>query len=794
MKRVKSLLQERTEQAGDTINKIKKFTRSLDDQISWYSSMLPKLDRIKKTLNFINKKQIDELSQQVKTLAIELSDHGSQKDMLTREAETLQPSLNADSSSAIYAKLKQIQENASRAELLCRDLESTLDKATRAASKYFECRAELEPWLDEVERRFEADFTFDQGDTEAALEELSLLSEDIAERRLLVDRIVTSGEKLSTCGGGSQVRDEADHINQRYQDTREQCRAKKRELQQLSIEHQQYSDRLKTLNSSLGRIMDRVSGLERPEANIDRCRASRRDCDNIKKELERLLPTKNSVMKSSTQFGKAVKPQLDEIETSWKQINQKVNQRQEMLIKAEQMAEKFWARQTQVNSQMDQLDDDLRALKESHESQKQLIDFQRKQDKFATHMEQLKQEALKLSDIGDNQDALRVCNEISNHFDRMGRIYAQKRITIEGAQREHEQSKKKNADSAAWLKSVKTRLGAMTDVGTPDECSEKLRIINDIRNQSVRYSAHIPSNDWRLFDKELSTEMQNTEMKLIELGHFESALDEISDWTSRCGKNLTNIGQEGNLQTDLARIELIEAELKSRRDALNKLDSKARLFPQKQRRLEAIKENLEKIESIASTKSNIIHNRLAQMETSALTKKKVQQWTQEVAEMLVSDGPYSSNPDETRKQYTDLHNIISEMTKKRAECPEALSDTRWMQMDQALQERKTKLNSLLVESEKFWEGVTDAQESLNKIDEDISAQNPPSVLEDVVQDQIDLNRALEDTLTMRKDKLRLIDESASVLRASINREDSLKVRSIYRFFLRSDHMLLTEQQ
>ena len=233
------------------------------------------------------------------------------------------------------------------------------------------------------------------------------------------------------------------------------------------------------------------------------------------------------------------------------------------------------------------------------------------------------------------------------------------------------------------------------------------------------------------------------------------------------------------MQTDLARIELIEAELKSRSDALDKLDSKAKLFPQKQRRLEAIKENLAKIQSIASTKSNIIHNRLAQMETSALTKKKVQQWTQEVAEMLVSDGPYSSNPEEIRRQYNDLKNIISEMTKKRADCPEALSDTRWMQMDQALQERKTKLNSLLVESEKFWEGVSDAQDSLGKIDEDISAQNPPSVLEDVLQDQIDLNRALEDTLTMRKEKLRLIDESASVLRTSINREDSVKVSSFF---------------
>ena len=61
-------------------------------------------------------------------------------------------------------------------------------KATRAASKYFERRAEIEPWLLEVERRFQTDFAFDNSDAEAAMEELSLLSEDIAERRLLVDR------------------------------------------------------------------------------------------------------------------------------------------------------------------------------------------------------------------------------------------------------------------------------------------------------------------------------------------------------------------------------------------------------------------------------------------------------------------------------------------------------------------------------------------------------------------------------------------------------------------------------
>ena len=100
--------------------------------------------------------------------------------------------------------------------------------------------------------------------------------------------------------------------------------------------------------------------------------------------------------------------------------------------------------------------------------------------------------------------------------------------------------------------------------------------------------------------------------------------------------------------------------------------------------------------------------------------------------MLVADGPYSSNPDAARKQYQDLINIISEMTKKRSECPEALSDTRWLQMEQALQERKTKLNSLLIESERFWEEIGSVTQDLATIDEEIASQQPPSVLEGTI--------------------------------------------------------------
>ena len=96
-------------------------------------------------------------------------------------------------------------------------------------------------------------------------------------------------------------------------------------------------------------------------------------------------------------------------------------------------------------------------------------------------------------------------------------------------------------------------------------------------------------------------------------------------------------------------------------------------------------------------------------------------------------------------------------------------------MEQALKERMSKLNSLLVEVEKFWEEVGDMEENLQALDEQFSAQQPPSILEDVLAEQIETNRGLEDILLLRKGKLQKIDEYAASLRTHVHRDDSLKV-------------------
>ena len=81
---------------------------------------------------------------------------------------------------------------------------------------------------------------------------------------------------------------------------------------------------------------------------------------------------------------------------------------------------------------------------------------------------------------------------------------------------------------------------------------------------------------------------------LVELGHFEAALDEISDWTSRTGKQLAGIGHGDNDQTDLAKLELLQADLGSKKATIQKLKPKLADFPAQDKRFNTVVDNLEK--------------------------------------------------------------------------------------------------------------------------------------------------------------------------------------------------------
>ena len=90
-----------------------------------------------------------------------------------------------------------------------------MDKAKRSSDKYLEARSILLPWLDQTEARLNEDFNLEDSEVDILIEDLSSLSEEIAERRLLVDKLVQSGEKLGALGA-SELKEESSKINSRY--------------------------------------------------------------------------------------------------------------------------------------------------------------------------------------------------------------------------------------------------------------------------------------------------------------------------------------------------------------------------------------------------------------------------------------------------------------------------------------------------------------------------------------------------------------------------------------------------
>ena len=266
------------------------------------------------------------------------------------------------------------------------------------------------------------------------------------------------------------------------QDCRDRCRARKRELQQLAIEEQQFSDRLTTLNSALQRIGERLSCAEKPEANVDKCRAAKRECQQLNKELERLSPAKNALQRAGEQLaGDKIRVQLKQIDKTWEDVSRSLRIREDKLRDAETYAEKFWKKQSDFQVQIDNLDDELRIIRISHEGAKDLENFERKFKALNLGIEKLGLEGKTLGSVADNQEALRAIRDFTNHLDRIARNTQQKKSEIEAAVKENDARRKKEAEALSWLQSADVRLKAQGTPNAPDECKEKLRVLSDIR-------------------------------------------------------------------------------------------------------------------------------------------------------------------------------------------------------------------------------------------------------------------------------------------------------------------------
>ena len=322
-----------------------------------------------------------------------------------------------------------------------RYFQAILDKAKRSSDKYLEARSILLPWLDQTEARLNEDFNLDDSEVDIIIEDLSSLSEEIAERRLLVDKLVQSGEKLGALGA-SELKDESSKINSRYQDLRENCREKKREMQQLQIEEQQFLERLNTLQrldsnfsrvnfeknskirifnfwiknfelnkSAISRLGERLNNTGTPEGTVDRIRTAIKENDAYSREFDRLTGMKNQLFSAkSAELAQndKIATQIGKIESSWNQIDDTLKSRGNKLARAQDEVASFWSKEVTVSHSIDHLDEELRKLRPTHQNGDNLAKLGEKTNGIEMVLVDLRSEAVKLGDEVDNAEALKV--------------------------------------------------------------------------------------------------------------------------------------------------------------------------------------------------------------------------------------------------------------------------------------------------------------------------------------------------------------------------------------------------
>lgn len=85
-------------------------------------------------------------------------------------------------------------------------------------------------------------------------------------------------------------------------------------------------------------------------------------------------------------------------------------------------------------------------------------------------------------------------------------------------------------------------------------------------------------------------------------------------------------------------------------------------------------------------------------------------------------------------------------------------------METALQERKQKLNNLLMEIETFWDSVNKTDKWLAEAESQLANQQQPSLVEDAITEQTEQNRKLEDDLRLKQSQLRTVEDLSGSLR------------------------------
>ena len=346
----------------------------IDELLSWFREVEQQI------------READPPSHDPEVIRVQLKEHkalnddissqkGRVRDVLSNAKKVLRESAQTADTEQVREKMDDLKETMETVISLSSERLGILEQALPLAEHFYETHAELNEWLDDIERECMNQMNPGMRPDQIAKQQeiCRSLMQSVQDHKPVLDRLNKTGGallRLIVEDDSYRVQDIIETDNQRYNALKADLRERMQALEDAMHESSQFADKLDGMLNSLEDTRDQLANAEPISGHPEKIKEQIDDNNAIIEDLNKKEVAYEAVKKAAEDVinkapnkqdpaVKEIKKKLDKLTGLWHEIQGMAKDRSDNLEDALALAEKFWDELQQVMNNLKDLSDAL---------------------------------------------------------------------------------------------------------------------------------------------------------------------------------------------------------------------------------------------------------------------------------------------------------------------------------------------------------------------------------------------------------------------------------------------------
>jgi len=622
------------------------------------------------------------------------SQKGRVRDVLSNAKKVLRESAQTADTEQVREKMDDLKETMDTVISLSSERLGVLEQALPLAEHFYETHAELNEWLDDIEREVMNQMNPGLRPDQIAKQQeiVRSLVQSVQDHKPVIDRLNKTGGallRLIVEDDSYRVQDIIESDNQRYNNLKAELREKLQALEDAMHECSQFTDKLDGMLNSLENTKDQLTNAEPISGHPEKIKEQMDDNNAIIDDLEKKEVAYEAVIKAADDIIqkapnksdpaiKDIKKKLDKLTGLWKEIQGLAKNRGDSLEDALALAEKFWDELQQVMSNLKELQEQLDSQDppavepKAIEAQKaELREIKRGIDQTKPGYDKCRQSGNNLINVvGDAEkpELKRHIEDLDNAWDNITSMYAKRERNLldamEKAMEFHEMMQSLLEFLARSEKTFNSMGAIGSDINTVKKQIEELKFFKDevdpwmVKVEALNRQADDltertspdqaraikePLADvnrrWNDLNKSIVVRQKELEHALLRLGQFQHALNELLVWIERTDKTLDTLkpvyGDPQVIEVELAKLKVIVNDIQAHQSSVDTLNDAGRQIIESEKGSREASQTQQKLNELNTKWNNLLtkgEDRQTELEDAL---REAQAFNQEIQDMLM---------------------------------------------------------------------------------------------------------------------------------------------------------------